>query len=61
MTTSMKGRPYDYIVTENRLVRDTSADDVLDIANCYFDPDTMKLCVVGNASLELIESIINHI
>lgn len=51
MTTSMKGRPYDYIVTENRLVRDTSADDVLDIANRYFDPDTMKLCVVGNASL----------
>ena len=49
MSVYMKGYPYDYILTENQFVRDTTAEDIMDMANRYLDADTMKLCVVGNA------------
>ena len=49
MTQLMKGFPIDHIVTENNIVRQTTADDIMEITNKYFDVETMTQCVVGNA------------
>lgn len=51
MTQLMKGFPIDHIVTENNIVRQTTADDIMEITNKYFDVETMTQCVVGNAKL----------
>jgi len=49
MNMYMKGCPYDNILTENRLVLDTTAEDIIDMTDRYLDVDSMRLCVVGNA------------
>ena len=48
MDLYMMGKPYDDVITENKMVRETSADDIIETVNRYFDVENMKMCVAGN-------------